>query len=302
MNTSPSTAIPSGISVHSRHWSLPLLSSMRKWRTFFTDADPTSHSEVRALRGSRTTGCAEPLKCSDRVLIQGDTGFQSQLFTGPSSLGETAQDGPRGTHSFRGHCFASLGPQAVCRECLVGGTGTFKQSLGPAARVFTDAKRTVSVSKCNMHRDQRIPTVSVVGVFVLFPPRFHSVVPPGLVPVPGLFGVSLLRLSLRSCLTCWRTRSIASGAKFPRKACGKRAPTQVPVPPSFFEAITKGRRSKNRALLLQVPPPVLTYGCWSTWRIPLTLGSSLSSSFFQFSTSSLFSRCRSCFDNWIHLC
>ena len=26
-----------------RHWPLPLLSSMRKWRTFITDADPTSH-------------------------------------------------------------------------------------------------------------------------------------------------------------------------------------------------------------------------------------------------------------------
>ena len=33
-----------------RHWPLPLLSSMRKWRTFFTDADPTSH-RVRLWRG-----------------------------------------------------------------------------------------------------------------------------------------------------------------------------------------------------------------------------------------------------------
>ena len=33
-----------------RHSPLPLLSSMRKWRTFFTDADPTSH-RVRLWRG-----------------------------------------------------------------------------------------------------------------------------------------------------------------------------------------------------------------------------------------------------------
>ena len=33
-----------------RQWPLPLLSSMRKWRTFFTDADPTSH-RVRLWRG-----------------------------------------------------------------------------------------------------------------------------------------------------------------------------------------------------------------------------------------------------------
>ena len=42
-STSPSTAIPSGISVHSRHWSLPILSLMRKLRTFITDTDPASH-------------------------------------------------------------------------------------------------------------------------------------------------------------------------------------------------------------------------------------------------------------------
>ena len=37
----------------------------------------------------------------------------------------------------------------------------------------------------------------------------------------------------------------------------KRAPTHVPVRLSFFQAITKGRRPKNRALLRQVPPSVL---------------------------------------------
>ena len=26
-----------------RHWPMHLLSSLRKWRTFFTDADPASH-------------------------------------------------------------------------------------------------------------------------------------------------------------------------------------------------------------------------------------------------------------------
>ena len=39
-----------GIFVHSRHWFLPLLSSMRKWRTLITDTDPTSH-RVRLWRG-----------------------------------------------------------------------------------------------------------------------------------------------------------------------------------------------------------------------------------------------------------
>ena len=33
-----------------RQWPLPLLTSMRKWRTFLTDADPTSH-RVRLWRG-----------------------------------------------------------------------------------------------------------------------------------------------------------------------------------------------------------------------------------------------------------
>ena len=33
-----------------RHWPLPLPSSMRKWRSFFTDTDPTSH-RVRLWRG-----------------------------------------------------------------------------------------------------------------------------------------------------------------------------------------------------------------------------------------------------------
>ena len=155
----------------------------------------------------------------------------------------------------------------MCRECPVGGTGTLKQSLGPAARVFTDAKRTVSVSKCDMHRDHGLPPVAVVGVFVLFPPPLLTVVP-GLVPVPGLFGVPLLRLSLLSCkggCTNAISHLLADSEYCPRGRSGHRPKYRYPL--SFFEAITKGRRPKNRALQCQVLPTVLTYGYWATWLI-----------------------------------
>ena len=82
----------------------------------------------------------------------------------------------------------------------VGGTGTLKQGLGPAG-VFTDTVQRVSVSKCTMHRDHGFRLVAVLWMFGLFlpPPLLLSVVPPGLVPVPGLVEVSLLCLSLPGC-------------------------------------------------------------------------------------------------------
>ena len=51
----------------------------------------------------------------------------------------------------------------ICRGMPVGGTGTLSQGLGPAG-VFTDAVQRVSVSKCNMHRDNGLPLVAVVWV------------------------------------------------------------------------------------------------------------------------------------------
>ena len=111
-----------------------------------------------------------------------------------------------------------------------------------------------------MHRDHGLPPVAFVGVFVLFPPPLLSVVP-GLAPVPGLFGVPILRLSLLSrkggCTNAISHLLADSGycpcgrsLQEKRVESGHRPKYRYHL--SFFEAITNGRRPKNRALQCKI--------------------------------------------------
>ena len=58
-----------------------------------------------------------------------------------------------------------------------------------------------------------------------------------------------------------RLRVVPPGAQVHKKSVW-RPPTQALVPPSFFEATTKGRRPKNRASH-QASPTLRTYCCWA---------------------------------------
>ena len=118
------------------------------------DAFPVCLPEVRALRGPRAAGFANLLNgvvhdgvdldvyIRDGILTGSEcprgqgpgrtariSHFQRPLLCKSPTSGSVscvtcrqsgAQDGLRGSHIFRGHCFASLRPRAVCRVLLVG--------------------------------------------------------------------------------------------------------------------------------------------------------------------------------------
>ena len=101
-----------------------------------------------------------------------------------------------------------------------------------------------------MHWDHGLPLVAVLWVFVVL-------------SSPWPLWVSLLCLSFPGCngglTNAISHRVVTPGQKFTRKTCGKRAPTQVPVPPSF-EATAKGPNITHALLL--------GYGAlhyWRTW-------------------------------------
>ena len=220
------------------------------------DAFPVCLPEVLALPGPWTTCFANFLNDMVHDGVDLDVDIRDRILTGSEC--------PRGQ-----------GPRADCEEhtfsqataLQVSDFGQCVVSVLSAGRVWDrppeDVKRTVSVSKRNIHRDHGLPPVAVVGVFVPFPPPHLSVVPPGLVPVPGLFGVPLLCLSLLSCNggctnaishlradseCCSRGRSLQEE----RVESGHRPKCRYLL--SFFDTITKGRRPKNRALPCQGRP------------------------------------------------
>ena len=139
----------------------------------------------------------------------------------------------------------------MCRECPVGGTGTLKQSLGPAARVFTDANR---------HRDHGLPPVPVVGVFVLVPPPLLSVVPG---PVPGFLSCSggctnAISHLLADSEYCTRGRSLQEK----RVESGHRPKYRSPLP---SRPLQKGAVPRTAHLTAYCYWAVGLVHCWRTW-------------------------------------
>ena len=65
-------------------------------------------------------GYAELFSFGDDDLILVDTGFRMQVLMEPSSLGDTAQDGLRGAHTFKCPLAVPRVSLGVCRESLAG--------------------------------------------------------------------------------------------------------------------------------------------------------------------------------------